>query len=153
MPTTVEIEKPTTEGGMSVPTASTVETTPSSTSPSVPSNDEPEGYVLQDGEEWHCDESRGTIVVNSRGENFCDTSNVPETTPTVTESTNPPTNQAGENDPEGFEVIVIDEEISNPAQLITIDDPEDGDTIRLYNPDTNLFLDVPFQLAKEQILT
>ena len=37
--------------------------------------------------------------------------------------------------------------------MITIDDPEDGDTIRFYNPDTNLFLDVPFQLAKEQILT
>ena len=54
---------------------------------------------------------------------------------------------------EGADLVVIDEEISNPAQLITIDDPEDKDTIRFYNPDTNLFLDVPLQLAKEQILT
>ena len=54
---------------------------------------------------------------------------------------------------EGADLVVIDEEISNPAQLITVDDPEDEDTIRFYNPDTNLFLDVPFQLAKEQILS
>ena len=42
--------------------------------------------------------------MTSDGENFCDTSNVPVTTPTVTESTNPSTNQTGENEPEGFEV-------------------------------------------------
>ena len=53
---------------------------------------------------------------------------------------------------EGSDLVVIDEEISNPANLITVSDPSDEDTIRFYNPDTLLFVDVPFQLAREQIL-
>ena len=45
---------------------------------------------MQPGLEWQCDESNGTIVGNSRGEMIC--------------VTNPPSNQATEVEPEGFEV-------------------------------------------------
>ena len=54
---------------------------------------------------------------------------------------------------EGADLVVIDEEIFNPDDLVTISDLEDEDTIRFYNPDTLLFLDMPFRIAKEQILS
>ena len=53
----------------------------------------------------------------------------------------------------GSDLVVIDEQIFHVDQMTTVSDPDDGDTIRFYNPETFKFLDVPFQLAKEEILS
>ena len=53
---------------------------------------------------------------------------------------------------EGNDLVVLDEQITNPNNLITVSDLKDVDKIRFYNPETNLFVDVPFQIAREQIL-
>ena len=53
---------------------------------------------------------------------------------------------------EGSDIVVISEASTNVNELITIDDLSDEDTIRFYNPDTYMFLDVPFDVAKNQII-
>ena len=53
---------------------------------------------------------------------------------------------------EGNDIVVISEDSSNVNELIEIDDLSDQDTIRFYNPDTYMFLDVPFNLARIEVL-
>ena len=48
----------------------------------------------------------------------------------------------------GSDMVVISEASANVNELITIDDLSDEDTLRFYNPDTFMFLDVPFNLAR-----
>ena len=51
----------------------------------------------------------------------------------------------------GSDVIVIDESSSSTNSLITVQDLEDEDTIRFYNPDTLKQVDVPFSVARDTI--
>ena len=52
----------------------------------------------------------------------------------------------------GSDYIVVDEASSNFNSLITVQDLEDEDTIRFYNPDTLKYVDVPFSVARDDIL-
>jgi hypothetical protein len=39
------------------------------------------------------------------------------------------------------------------SDFILVSDLTDEDTIRFYNPDTKLYLDVPFSIARQHLLT